>query len=144
MKRFTIKLIPLMLAALMLLSACGKKDKDGGGEDNAVPIPAAGETLRLGEGEKEFPFSITFSDGSTARYSISTDEKTVGEALQGLGLIDGEEGPYGLYVTTVGGETVKYEDGGHFWSFYINGEYASTGVDVTEIEKGASYAFVVG
>ena len=141
MKKLT-RLIPLLLAVLLLLTACGK-DKDDSADNNGVPLPAEGETLQLGEGSKEFAFKITFTDGKTASYSIKTDEETVGEALQALGLIDGEEGPYGLYVTTVGGETVKYEDGGHFWSFYINGEYANTGVDVTEAENGASYAFIV-
>lgn len=136
MKKISSVLIPLLLAALLLLPACGK---------TAAPAAGApsGEVTQLGEGGKEFTFDITFSDGSVSSYSIKTDADTVGEALQALGLIDGEEGAYGLYVTTVGGETVKYEDGGHFWSFYINGEYAATGVDVTNIEPGAAYAFMV-
>ncbi len=124
MKKHTTKLIPLLLAALLLLSACGKSS-----------TPAAGT--------KKFTFEITFSDGSTTSQEIETDKATVGEALQALGLIDGEDGPYGLYVTTVGGETVKYEDDGHYWSFYINGDYATTGVDATEVEDGATYAFKV-
>lgn len=123
MKKLPTRLLPLLLAALLLLSACGKD------------APASGT--------KKFTLEITFSDGSTTSQEIETDRKTVGEALQALGLIDGEEGPYGLYITTVGGETVRYEDGGHYWSFYINGEYAATGVDVTEVEDGAAYAFKV-
>lgn len=141
MKKLTTRLIPLLLAVLLLLTACGKS-KDAA-DSSGVPLPADGETLRLGEGEKEFAFEITFTDGHTAAYSIKTDEETVGGALQALGLIEGEDGPYGLYVTTVGGETVKYEDGGHFWSFYIDGEYANTGVDSTKVKDGASYAFMV-
>ena len=31
-------------------------------------------------------------------------------------------------------------DGDQYWAFYIDGEYASTGVDQTEITAGASYA----
>lgn len=124
MKKLSARLIPLLLAILLLLSACGRS-----------AAPAAGE--------KKFTLEITFSDGSTSSQEISTDKPTVGEALQALGLIDGEEGPYGLYVMTVGGETVKYEDDGHYWSFYINGDYAPTGVDTTEVEDGATYAFKV-
>lgn len=124
MKKLSARLIPFLLAILLLLSACGRS-----------AAPAAGE--------KKFTLEITFSDGSTSSQEISTDKPTVGEALQALGLIDGEEGPYGLYVMTVGGETVKYEDDGHYWSFYINGDYAPTGVDTTEVEDGATYAFKV-
>ena len=29
-----------------------------------------------------------------------------------------------------------------YWAFYENGEYASTGVDSTPIQDGATYAFV--
>lgn len=137
MKKITIT---LLVCALLLLSACGAGAPPA---VTAPPIPAEGETLSLGEGASEFAFEITFSGGETASYLIKTDEATVGAALQALGLISGEEGAYGLYVTTVGGETVKFEDGGHYWSFYIDGEYASTGVDATPITPGESYAFRV-
>ena len=46
-------------------------------------------------------------------------------------------------VETVDGETVKYEDGGKYWAFYIDGEYAMSGVDATEITAGETYAFKV-
>ena len=58
---------------------------------------------------------------------------------ESLDLIAGEEGSYGLFVTTVDGVTLP-SDGDQYWAFYIDGEYASTGVDQTEITAGASYA----
>ena len=66
--------------------------------------------------------------------------RSVGAALQELELIDGEEGQYGLYVTTVNGITVDYDKDGMYWAFYVNDEYAQTGVDATEIKEGDSYA----
>ena len=95
----------------------------------------------LGEGEKSFTFTITDSDGNETELKIRTDKNVVGEALQELGLLAGEEGPYGLYVKTVNGITYDYDADGKYWAFYINGEYASTGVDVTEITDGATYSF---
>lgn len=123
MKKLTERLIPLLLAILLLLTACGK----------------AGDAA----GTKKFTLEITFSDGSSTSQEIETDKQTVGEALQSLGLIEGEEGAYGLYVTAVAGETAKYEDSGHYWAFYINGDYAAAGVDATDVEDGATYAFKV-
>ncbi|MBQ2923597.1 MAG: DUF4430 domain-containing protein, partial [Tyzzerella sp.] len=49
--------------------------------------------------------------------------------------------PYGLYVKTVNGTTLDYDKDGMYWSFYINGDYAMTGVDVTEIKAGEKYSF---
>ena len=67
--------------------------------------------------------------------------KTVGEALLAEGLIAGESSDYGLYITTVNGITLDWEKDGKYWAFYINGEYAQTGADTTEIQEGATYAF---
>ena len=97
----------------------------------------------LGEGETIFALTVTDGDGKTTAYQIHTDETTVGAALQSLGLIEGEESEYGLYVKSVCGITADYDTDGAYWAFYIDGEYASTGVDSTEIVPGSSYALRV-
>ena len=89
----------------------------------------------------EFKFSVTDADGKTTDFTVTTDKKTVGEALQDEGLIAGEEGQYGLYVKTVNGITLDYDKDGMYWTFYINGEMAPTGVDMTEIKEGEIYSF---
>ena len=95
----------------------------------------------LGEGDKLFYFDVTFSDGETSSYAIHTDAETVGEALVGLELIAGDESEYGLYVKTVGDETLDYATDGMYWAFYENGVYLMTGVDATPVTEGATYAF---
>ena len=37
--------------------------------------------------------------------------------------------------------TADYDKDGVYWAFYIDGEYAMTGVDATNITDGAQYAF---
>lgn len=91
--------------------------------------------------EVSFKFTVVDSTGKQTDFDITTTKKTVGEALMEKGLIEGEEGPYGLYVKTVNGETLDYDADGMYWSFYIDGEYAMTGVDATEIEAGKTYSF---
>ena len=66
----------------------------------------------------------------------------MGEALQELEILAGEEGPYGLYVKPVNGETLDYDTDGMYWAFYMDGAYAMTGVDQTKIEPGVTYALV--
>ena len=82
---------------------------------------------------------VTLDDGTSTYYNVHTDETTVGAALQAVGLIEGEDSEYGLYVKTVDGVTKDYDTDGQYWAFYIDGEYASTGVDTTDIVPGASY-----
>lgn len=122
------KIFKAVLAALLMLSvimtACGAKDDaDIGGQ------------------EKSFDFTVIYQDGEEESFDIVTDKRTVGEALLEEGLIDGEEGAYGLYVKTVNGVTLDYNTDGKYWAFYVDGEYAAAGVDATEIEEGCEYSF---
>lgn len=80
-------------------------------------------------------------EGKETTFEIKTDAATVGEALLAEGLIDGEQGDYGLYMKTVNGITLDWDKDGKYWAFYINGEYAQAGVDVTDVEDGAVYTF---
>ena len=95
----------------------------------------------LGTGEKSFDFTVTGTDGAVTEFEIHTDKATVGEALTELKLIAGEQGDYGLYVKTVNGVTLDYDTDGKYWAFYIDGEYAMTGVDSTDITEGSTYSF---
>ncbi len=97
----------------------------------------------LGEGSKVFTFTVVDEAGAQTQFEIHTDQETVGAALAELGLIDGDEGEYGLYVKTVNGITADYDTDGKYWSFYINDEYAQTGVDATDITEGDSYSFKI-
>ncbi len=97
----------------------------------------------LGEGKTEFLFNVTDASGNDTKFEIHTDETIVGEALMKLELISGEAGDYGLYVKEVNGIKADYDKNGTYWAFYINGEYAMTGVDSTEIVQGATYSFKV-
>lgn len=117
-------------------------------EVSEAPVPDASEqetpsATVLGEGETVFQFTVTYRDGTTDSFEIHTDETTVGAALLKLDLIQGEESAYGLYVKTVNGVTADYDADQTYWAFYVNGAYASTGVDSTEVTAGAEYGFKV-
>ena len=72
-------------------------------------------------------------------FTIKTDKETLGEALMEHSLIDGEQGAYGLYIKKVNGITADYDVDKSYWAFYIDGEYALTGVDTTKITDGIIY-----
>ena len=97
----------------------------------------------LGVGQTKFLFTVVDKEGNETNFEIHTDKETVGEALLELELIAGEDGEFGLYVKTVNGMTADYDVNQTYWAFYIDGEYAMSGVDVTTIEEGKAYAFKV-
>lgn len=133
MKSKRTLLLPLtLLLCMILLTAAGEELIE-----NNVPA----EPIVIGNGNIDFPFTVRDLEGIEIAYEIHTNCATVGQALAELGLIEGEEGPYGLYVRVVNGISLVWETDGHYWAFYINGEYAISGVDTTPITEGEAYAF---
>ena len=94
------------------------------------------------DGEKTFVFKVVDLDGTEKSFDITTEAKTVGEALLNEKLISGTESEYGLMVDAVNDLKYDYTADGAYWAFYVNGEYAMTGVDSTDITDGATYSFV--
>lgn len=126
----------LCFAMVFTLAACGSTN----GNADAITV-TDGQTI--GEGAKSFPLIITDKDGKSIQVTVKTDEKTVGDALVNLGLVQGDKSEYGLYVKVVNGITADYEADKTYWAFYINGEYALTGVDQTPIADGETYTLAV-
>lgn len=123
----------------------GTEPDSAAGVDPAAGTGSAlgGEAEVLGEGGAVFSFSVVDQEGKETLFEIHTDKETVGEALVELGLIAGKDDQYGLYVETVNGITIDFDRDGKYWAFYVNGEYALTGVDTTIITEGESYSFRV-
>lgn len=121
------KILSLTLALLMLVITC-------------LAIVSCNDD-ETDTSEKTFTFTVVRADGTTKDFTITTTETILANALVNEGIIAGEDGPYGLYVKTVDGETLDYETDGKYWALYIDGQYAVTGVDSTEIKDGATYSF---
>ena len=133
------KIMVLLLAAMMVLALCACA--------KTTPIPRGKNTVSVkngetvGQGATTFSVEVTDAEGTKTAFTVKTDEKTVGAALEKLHIVSGEQGDYGLYVTEVIGITTDYEKDGTYWAFYIDGQYAVTGADSTEVKAGAVYGF---
>ena len=141
-RRLLTAVVATVLLAAMVLGAtsCGT-EKSGEETTTAATTVEAPESNVVGEGQTSFTFEVKHPDGSAKIFTVKTDAKTVGEALVSVGLIAGEDGPYGLYVKTVDGETLDYDTHKKYWAFYENGTMSMTGVDKTDVVAGAVYAF---
>lgn len=145
-KRLSSVILCMVLLAAMALFTAGCKDNADKGTPSGTGTKdntETGDIRQLGEGSTKFTFSVVDKEGNETLFEIHTDEETVGKALLELDLIAGEESAYGLFVKTVNGITADYDKDGVYWAFYINDEYAPTGVDSTTITEGDSYSFRV-
>lgn len=130
----SILALVLIVAMALSFSACGNND----GNTTTTTTQASGESKK----ELSFTFKVVDLDGNEKSFDIKTDAKTVGDALVAEKLISGTESEYGLMVDTVNGIKYDYNADGAYWAFYVNGEYAMSGVDTTDIVDGTTYSFV--
>ena len=122
MKR-TLSLL-LALVMIVALVGCGAK-KD-------VPSTAV-----------SFKVVVTDLEGNETAFEYTSIAASVGEALVAEGLIEGHESDYGMYIDTVNGITADWDADQTYWAFYINGEYATTGIDGTEIVADTTYGLTL-
>lgn len=87
---------------------------------------------------KNISVTVYHGDGTEKIFELSTTAQTLGEALNEAALIVGEEGPYGIYILTVDGETVD-EAAQQWWCITRGGEQHNQGADETIIADGESY-----
>lgn len=122
--KLTLSLIALAAAAALL----------GGLYLATRPAPA--------EGTKTIEVVVVHGDKREASFRYETQEEYLGSLLQKEGLIRGEDGPYGLYITEVDGEAADHSTNGAYWALYEGGEYAAQGIDATVLEDGDHFSLV--
>lgn len=93
-------------------------------------------------GAKKITVEVVHADQSSKTFTYRTDAEYLGEVLLAEGLVQGEQGQYGLYINTVDGEDAIYENDGAYWALMIGDEYAVTGADSTPIQDGDSFQLV--
>lgn len=98
------------------------------------------------EGSKAITIEVIDSKEKSKVYELKTDTQFLIEAMeeakeQGLNY-EGEEGPYGLSISTVNGERADYTLDGAYWSFNVNGEYCNYGVSEQPVEDGDAFEIV--
>ena len=124
----------LCLASLFCLVACfDKVDATGVWEDATYR-----SDKEFGKGAKTVTVLVTAEEQSLT-FTLHTDKATLGEALLEHGLIEGEEGAFGLYVKKVNGILADYDVDQTYWSFTKGGELMMVGVDSAEIADGEQY-----
>lgn len=84
-------------------------------------------------GDKTITVEVVHADESSREFTYQTSEEFLGPVLLEEGLVQGEEGAYGLFITTVDGETAE---GNQWWCITQDGQMVETGADTTPIADG--------
>lgn len=89
-------------------------------------------------GSKDITVQVVDKDGKTEDFEYHTDRQYLGEVLQDEKLVEGENGEYGLFITSVNG--IKADASNQeWWCITKGGEYLNTSADKTPVEDGDAY-----
>ena len=94
------------------------------------------------QGGKSITVEVVHGDGTTKTFTYSTDAEYLGEVLDAEGLVESEDGPYGMVINAVDGEQAIYEEDGAYWALYEGEDYAMQGADQTVIHDGDVFKLV--
>lgn len=96
-------------------------------------------------GSKQVTVEIVHADGTSKEFVCDTEAEYLGDVLKAEKLVEGEDGPYGLYIKTADGETVD-DANQEWWCLTKDGGQVNTSADQTPIQDGEHYelTFTVG
>ena len=93
-------------------------------------------------GRKAITVTVVHGDGTAKDFHCSTDGEYLGQVLLATGIAEGTDGPYGLEIHSVDGETADWNVDQSYWALYIGEEYATTGADGIVLTDGGVYRLV--
>ena len=137
MKRIlSVAITILMLVMCIMAVSC--KNNDAGEKGDMLYT----EDTTLGTGSTTFTLVVKHIDDKTVTFTINTNETILSNALTEVGILQGHDSTYGLYIDTVNGVTHDYNVDQAYWAIYEGDEYASTGIDGITIVNGATYKLI--
>ncbi len=93
-------------------------------------------------GSKDITVTVVYADGTDKVFTYHTDAQFLGTVLTESGLVEGDQGAYGLYIKKVDGHRAVYELDQAYWQVFVGEEAAMTGADQIELHDGDSFKLV--
>ena len=96
------------------------------------------------DGMKHVTIEVVMADETSTVYEVDTDGNYLIDAMNTAENLtfEGEEGMYGLSISTVNGVRADYTLDGAYWAFYVGEEYCNYGVSEQTIEDGDNFSIV--
>ena len=89
-------------------------------------------------GSKAITITVENSAAKETDYALRTDAEYLDQAMkeaEGL-TFSAYEGPYGMVITAVNGETADFNVDSAYWSVLVNGEYGNYGISQQPVHDG--------
>lgn len=135
-KILSLTLVALMLTLSVFVVSCA--DKDGGGSGEMLYT----EDTSLGTGNTQFTLIVEHINDKKVTFTVNTNKTILSDALVEIGILEGHDDMYGLYIDAVNGVTHHYNTDKTYWAIYEGDNYASSGIDGISIKEGATYKLV--
>lgn len=135
-KTLSITLMLLMVVMSCLIVSC--VDRNGGGSGEMIYT----EDTTLGTGATTFTLIVEHVNERKVTFTINTDKAILSDALVELGILEGHDSTYGLYIDAVNGVTHDYDTDRTYWAIYEGNTYANSGIDGISVQNGATYKLV--
>ena len=146
-----VLIVVMCLSFTALLCGCEKEEPQTATQSQADTVESTEDPLWENAMYKE---DVTLDKGATSidvevkagekaiTVTINTDAENLEDALLGAGLVEGEDGAYGLFIKKVNGIVADYDVDGAYWAMYKDGEYLTKGANETEIVSGDHFELV--
>ena len=94
------------------------------------------------QGNKNITVEVVHKDESRKTFTYSTEEEYLDKVLVGEGLVEDNQGEFGLFIEVVDGEKADYSVDKGYWCIEQNGERATTGAKEIPVHDGDSFALI--
>lgn len=89
-------------------------------------------------GEKQIVIEVIHGDESTKEFEIVTTQEYLGDVLKDEAIVEGEDGDYGLFITSADGEEADAANE-EWWCLTKENQMLETSADQTVVEDGGHY-----
>lgn len=145
MMRTRTALAALLCAISVALTACGESAGNSGESHESVISSAdrwSGavytEDAEIGAGAHTALITVTIEDKSVV-ITVKSDKVNLAEMLVESGLVEGDEGEYGLFIKRVNGVLADYDADGSYWSLMQSGVPTAAGASSITVKDGDAY-----
>ncbi len=137
--KLSVILVLIAAMALCMISCDGNTDTHDTDSVSTTDAPANSGS----EGPEVHKFTITVTviddKGESEEFEVKTNSEILADALLEAKIVEGDVGPYGLYIKYANGIRADYELDSAYWALSKDGEALMTGASDTKISDGDKF-----